>query len=136
MILNVNIDHVATLRNARGELEPDVVEAALISEKAGAKGIVCHLREDRRHIREDDVYNLKNSIKSRLDLEMANNLEIIKIAVDVKPTLVTIVPEKREELTTEGGLNLENGKESLHNLCDTMKDNDIITSFLDRKSVV
>lgn len=120
MILNVNIDHVATLRNARGGEEPNVVEAALIAEKAGAKGIVCHLREDRRHIRDEDVYELKKNIKTRLDLEMAMHNDIIEIALEVVPTLVTIVPEGRHELTTEGGLDVIAIQHNLLTLCEKM----------------
>jgi pyridoxine 5-phosphate synthase len=102
--LSVNIDHVATLRQARGENEPDPVTAALIAEIAGAVGIVSHLREDRRHIQDKDVYLLRKVLKTKLDLEMAATEEIINIALDVVPDLVTLVPEKRQELTTEGGL--------------------------------
>jgi pyridoxine 5-phosphate synthase len=104
--LAVNIDHVATVRNARGGMQPDPIEAARQSIQAGAVGIVCHLREDRRHIRDADVYALRRELNTKLDLEMAAEEEIIRIAEDVKPELVTIVPEKREELTTEGGLNI------------------------------
>lgn len=104
--LAVNIDHVATVRNARGGMQPDPIEAARQSIQAGAVGIVCHLREDRRHIRDADVYALRSELNTKLDLEMAAHEEIIRIAEDVKPELVTIVPEKREELTTEGGLNI------------------------------
>lgn len=129
MILNVNVDHVATLRNARGEGEPNVVEAALIAEKSGAGGIVCHLREDRRHIRDEDVYALRDNISTRLDLEMANDEEIIKIALDVVPELVTIVPEKREELTTEGGLDVFSNAESLKKLIDRMHNKNIEVSL-------
>lgn len=129
MILNVNVDHVATLRNARDEGEPNVVEAALIAEKSGAGGIVCHLREDRRHIRDEDVYALRDNISTRLDLEMANDEEIIKIALDVVPELVTIVPEKREELTTEGGLDVFSNAESLKKLIDRMHNKNIEVSL-------
>lgn len=129
MILNVNVDHVATLRNARDEGEPNVVEAALIAEKSGAGGIVCHLREDRRHIRDEDVYALRDNISTRLDLEMANDEEIIKIALDVVPELVTIVPEKREELTTEGGLDVISNAESLKKLIDRMHNKNIEVSL-------
>ncbi len=104
--LSVNIDHVATLRQARGENEPDPVTAALIAELAGAVGIVSHLREDRRHIQDNDVYLLRKTLKTKLDLEMAATEEIINIALDVVPDLVTLVPEKRQELTTEGGLDV------------------------------
>jgi len=107
MNLLVNIDHIATLRNARGEGYPDPVAAAEVCEKAGASGIVFHLRGDRRHIRDEDVYRLKKSVKGTLDFEMAATKEMIDISLDVHPQLVTLVPESREELTTEGGLNME-----------------------------
>lgn len=107
MKLLVNIDHIATLRNARGEGYPDPTEAAVVCENAGAAGIVFHLRSDRRHIRDDDVYKLKNSVKGILDFEMAATEEMIAICKKVKPHLCTLVPEGREELTTEGGLNME-----------------------------
>lgn len=104
--LAVNIDHVATVRNARGGTQPDPIEAARQSIQAGAIGIVCHLREDRRHILDADVYALRRELNTKLDLEMAAQEDIIRIAEDVKPELVTIVPEKRKELTTDGGLNI------------------------------
>lgn len=106
MQLLVNIDHIATLRNARGEGYPDPVEAAGICETAGASGIVFHLRGDRRHIRDQDVYRLKQSVKGTLDFEMAASDEMISICKDIDPHLCTLVPEGREELTTEGGLNM------------------------------
>jgi pyridoxine 5-phosphate synthase len=106
MRLAVNIDHIATLRNARGEGVPDPVEAALLAEKNGAAGIVCHLREDRRHIKDEDLRNLRASITTKLDLEMAMTPEMQMIALRTKPELITLVPEKREELTTEGGFNI------------------------------
>lgn len=106
MRLAINIDHVATLRNARGEFQPDPVAAALAAEQAGADGIVVHLREDRRHINERDVRLLRELITTKLDLEMAATEEIIKIACDIGPELATLVPEKRQELTTEGGINV------------------------------
>jgi len=106
MRLAINIDHIATLRNARGGNEPDPVKAALICEEAGAVGIVCHLREDRRHMKDDDVRRLRSSLKKKLDLEMAATEEIIGIAIKTKPDLVTLVPERRQELTTEGGLDI------------------------------
>jgi len=102
----LNVDHIATLRNARGETQPDPVTAALIAEQAGMDGIVVHLREDRRHISERDVRLLRELITTKLDLEMAAVEEIIKIACDVGPELATIVPERRQELTTEGGINV------------------------------
>jgi pyridoxine 5-phosphate synthase len=107
MQLLVNIDHVATLRNARGEGYPDPVEAAVVCENAGAAGIVFHLRGDRRHIRDEDVYRLKKAVKGILDFEMAATNEMLDICLDIKPDICTLVPEGREELTTEGGLNME-----------------------------
>jgi pyridoxine 5-phosphate synthase len=115
----LNIDHIATIRNARGESQPDPVTAALIAEQAGAYGIVCHLREDRRHINERDVRLLRELITTKLDLEMAATEEIIKIACDVGPELATIVPEKRQELTTEGGISVI---DSVSHLRDTIKE--------------
>lgn len=102
--LGVNIDHTATLRQARMGNEPDVLQAALTAEKAGADGITVHLREDRRHIQDSDVYNIKKHISIPLNLEMACSDDIINIACDVLPNTCTIVPEKRMEITTEGGL--------------------------------
>lgn len=106
MQLLVNIDHVATLRNARGEGVPSPVEAAKISEQAGAAGIVFHLREDRRHIKDQDVKELKEHVVGILDFEMAATEEMLDICVATQPHLATLVPESREELTTEGGLNM------------------------------
>lgn len=106
MLLGVNIDHIATLRNARGGLEPNLIQAAIVCEKAGADGITVHLREDRRHTRDNDVYELKKILKTRLNLEMALTEEMQKIALDVLPQNVCLVPEKREEVTTEGGLDV------------------------------
>ena len=111
--LGVNIDHVATLRQARGGTRPDVLEAARIVEATGADSITVHLREDRRHIQDDDIYLLRREIKTRLNLEMALSKEIITIALDVVPDQVTIVPEKRRELTTEGGLNVINEQKKI-----------------------
>ena len=109
--LGVNIDHVATLREARyrgkDRGEPDPIEAALICEAAGAHGITAHLREDRRHIQDRDVFKLREVIKTRLNLEMANAPEIVAIALKLKPDIVCIVPEKRQEVTTEGGLDAQ-----------------------------
>ena len=104
--LGVNIDHVATVRQARGVMYPDPVTAVGIVELAGADGIVCHLREDRRHMRDRDLRILREIIQTRLNLEMAATEEMIRIALATKPNLVTLVPEKREELTTEGGLDV------------------------------
>ncbi|MCK5580036.1 MAG: pyridoxine 5'-phosphate synthase [Candidatus Omnitrophica bacterium] len=104
--LGVNIDHIATLREARGGIEPDPVEAAAVCEKAGADSIVCHLREDRRHINDKDVKTLRKTVKIRLNLEMSLAKDIVAIAARVKPDQATFVPEKRQELTTEGGLDV------------------------------
>src|SRR2546425_5947980 len=108
--LGVNIDHVATVREARyrgrGRGEPDPVAAALACEAAGAHGITAHLREDRRHIQDRDVLKLREVIRTRLNLEMANSPEIVEIALKLKPEIVCLVPEKRQEVTTEGGLDV------------------------------
>lgn len=106
MNLAVNIDHVATVREARGGIEPDPVHAAVLAELAGASGIVCHLREDRRHVNDRDVRALRDVLTTKLDLEMAATAEIIAIALEIEPDLVTLVPEKRQERTTEGGLDI------------------------------
>ncbi len=104
--LGVNIDHVATVRQARGVMYPDPTTAAGMVELAGANGIVCHLREDRRHIQDRDLRILREVVQTRLNLEMAATEEMIRIALAIKPNIVTLVPEKREELTTEGGLDV------------------------------
>lgn len=127
--LNVNIDHIATLRQARGGKEPDPVTAALKAELAGASGIVCHLREDRRHIQDRDVRLLRELVQTKLDLEMAASEEIIGIALETVPEMVTIVPEKREELTTEGGLDVAKDIDRFRKLCDRMHSKDIEVSF-------
>ena len=104
--LGVNVDHVATLRQARGVTFPDPVKAASICERAGADSIICHLRQDRRHIQDKDVYTLRKTVKTKFNLEMSTIEEIVKIALKVKPDEATLVPEKRRELTTEGGLDV------------------------------
>ncbi|MCP3177167.1 pyridoxine 5'-phosphate synthase [Desulfuromonas sp. KJ2020] len=104
--LGVNVDHVATVRQARGTVEPDPVMAAALAELAGAEGITVHLREDRRHIQDRDVEVLRKTVKTRLNLEMAATDEMVAIALKILPDMVTLVPEKREELTTEGGLDV------------------------------
>lgn len=106
MRLGVNIDHVATLREVRHGIEPEPVYAALICQAAGADSIVCHLREDRRHIKERDLFILKEVVKTKLNLEMSIAQEIVEIACKVKPDQATLVPERRQELTTEGGLDV------------------------------
>jgi pyridoxine 5-phosphate synthase len=106
VLLGVNIDHVATLRNARGTHYPCPLQAAKLAEEAGADGITVHLREDRRHIKNEDVIALRQSITTHLNLEMANTPEMVAFALKIKPNYVTLVPERREELTTEGGLDV------------------------------
>jgi len=106
LTLGVNIDHVATLRQARRTVEPDPVAAAVLAELGGADGITTHLREDRRHIQERDIRLLRQTVRTRLNLEMAATSEMVAIALDLKPNYVTLVPEKREEVTTEGGLDV------------------------------
>jgi pyridoxine 5-phosphate synthase len=111
--LGVNIDHVATLRNARGGLHPDPVEAARLAISAGADGITAHLREDRRHIRDDDISRLKAEIEKPLNLEMAATEEMIWVALNVRPHACCLVPERRQERTTEGGLDVDGQAENL-----------------------
>ncbi len=129
MRLAINIDHLATLRNARGGVEPSLVEAARICEGAGARGIVCHLREDRRHIRDADVRELRKTITTKLDLEMAATNEIIRIALEVVPDFVTLVPERRQELTTEDGLDVIARKEHLKEVIKTFHEHTIKVSL-------
>ncbi|WP_404358057.1 pyridoxine 5'-phosphate synthase [Methylotuvimicrobium sp. KM1] len=117
ILLGVNIDHIATLRQARGTQYPDPIQAALIAEQAGADGITAHLREDRRHIQDRDIYLLRDIIHSRLNLEMAVTDEMIAIALKVKPYACCLVPEKREELTTEGGLNVAENQFRMNDVC-------------------
>ncbi|CAM2940587.1 pyridoxine 5'-phosphate synthase [Vibrio rarus] len=122
ILLGVNIDHIATLRNARGTKYPDPVHAADVAERAGAAGITVHLREDRRHIKDRDVRILAETIQTRMNLEMAVTDEMVEIALQTKPEFVCLVPEKREELTTEGGLDvvgqLEKIKAATHTLSE------------------
>ena len=125
----LNVDHIATIRNARGETQPDPVTAALIAEQAGADGIVCHLREDRRHINERDVRLLRELITTKLDLEMAATEEIIKIACDIGPELSTIVPEKRQELTTESGISVIDNVSHLRDTIKELHDSEIEVSL-------
>ena len=135
MLLGVNIDHIATLRNARGGLEPNLIQAALICEKAGADGITVHLREDRRHTKDNDVFELKNILKTRLNLEMALTDEMQKIALDVLPECVCLVPEKREEVTTEGGLEVASRLEFVRDFVQPLVNAGIVVSlFIDPDS--
>jgi len=113
LLLGVNIDHIATVRNARGTHYPDPVQAAFIAEQAGAEGITVHLREDRRHITDRDVRILRETIQTRMNLEMAVTDEMVAIACEIKPQFVCLVPEKRQEVTTEGGLDVAGQLESV-----------------------
>lgn len=131
--LGVNIDHVATLREARyrglAHGEPDPIAAALACEAAGAHGITAHLREDRRHIQDRDIWKLRDSIKTRLNLEMANAPEIVEIALKVKPNIICLVPEKRQEVTTEGGLDVVANEKALTETRKKMSDAGIEVSL-------
>uniref|UniRef100_UPI004055CF75 pyridoxine 5'-phosphate synthase n=1 Tax=Candidatus Electrothrix sp. TaxID=2170559 RepID=UPI004055CF75 len=130
--LAINVDHIATIRQARGGAEPDPVLAAGICELAGAKGIVVHLREDRRHIQDRDVHLLRQTIKTRLNLEMANVKEIVAIALEIKPDMITLVPEKRKELTTEGGLDVVANEKKLRKTIKMMSEAGIpVSIFID-----
>jgi pyridoxine 5-phosphate synthase len=138
MRLSVNIDHIATLRNARNEFDPDPVAAALLAEKSGAAGIVCHLREDRRHIRDNDLERLRRAVTTKLDLEMAMTAEMQLIALKTKPELVTLVPEKREELTTEGGFDITRHHKTLIEFIKPLNDAAIAVSIFiepDRRAI-
>ncbi|MBI5809167.1 MAG: pyridoxine 5'-phosphate synthase [Ignavibacteriales bacterium] len=129
MRFSLNVDHIATLRNARGEVQPDPITFALMAEQFGIDGIVVHLREDRRHINERDVRLLRELVTTKLDLEMAAVDDIIEIACDVQPDLATIVPEKRQELTTEGGLNVIDNIKQIKNAIIRLHENDIPVSL-------
>ncbi len=132
ILLGVNIDHIATLRQARGTNYPDPIQAALVAEQAGADGITAHLREDRRHIQDRDIFLLKDMIHSRLNLEMAVTNEMIAIARKVKPAACCLVPEKREELTTEGGLDVASQPERMKSACNKLADAQIeVSLFID-----
>ena len=127
--LGVNVDHVATLREARGTLYPDPLEAAKQCVQAGAEGITIHLREDRRHIQDDDVYRLHEALDVPLNLEMAHAPDIVRIALDVKPDEVCLVPERREELTTEGGLDVFRLKPVLRPVIHQLRETGILISL-------
>lgn len=129
MKFTLNVDHVGTLRNARGEQEPDPVTYALLAEQWGIDGIVVHLREDRRHVNERDVRLLREMITTKLDLEMAAVEEIIDIACDIQPELATLVPEKRQELTTEGGLNVIDNIDQLRSAIERLHNAGILVSL-------
>jgi pyridoxine 5-phosphate synthase len=130
--LSVNVDHVATVRQARGGENPDPVAAALMAELAGADGIIVHLREDRRHIQDRDLEVLRRVVKTKLNLEMANTEEIVQIALRIKPDMVTLVPERRQELTTEGGLDVLGQQKTLKPNIDQLKKAGIkVSLFID-----
>jgi pyridoxine 5-phosphate synthase len=127
--LGVNIDHIATIRQARGGNDPDPVQGAVIAELAGAQGITAHLREDRRHIVDRDIRILKQVVKTHLNLEMACTPEMVKIAVDLHPFMTTLVPEKREEKTTEGGLLVHNHEKNFAIAIETLRNAGILVSM-------
>lgn len=129
MLLGVNIDHIATLRNARGGVEPDIVECAKICENVGVAGITTHLREDRRHIKDADVEMLKKVLKTRLNLEMAMTEEMLEIALKLKPAACCVVPEKRQELTTEGGLDVASQIDKVKNFVMPLRNSGIAVSL-------
>lgn len=132
IFLGVNVDHVATLRQARGTNYPDPVYAASVAEHAGADGITVHLREDRRHIQDRDIYLLKQTLHTRMNFEMAVTDEMLDIACDVKPTFCCLVPEKREELTTEGGLDVAGQQDKINAAVERLANAGIQTSlFID-----
>jgi|SRR5437016_1689311 len=132
MRLYVNIDHVATLREARKTDEPDPVQAAAAAERAGADGITVHLREDRRHIQDADVTALAHSVRTVLNLELGAHAEIVRLATRIKPFQATLVPEKRQEITTEGGLALRKGDRRLSDAITRLKDGGIrVSLFID-----
>jgi pyridoxine 5-phosphate synthase len=130
--LGVNIDHVATLRQARGGSDPDPIAAAVLVELAGADGIVVHLREDRRHIQDRDLRLLREIIHTKLDLEMAADEAMAKIALTIKPDMVTLVPERRQELTTEGGLDATGQKDRIQQIVTLLHNGGIpVSLFID-----
>ncbi len=130
--LSINIDHVATIRQARRTVEPEPVAAAVLAELGGADGITAHLREDRRHIQDRDIRILREIVRTQLNLEMAATEEMVKIALEVKPDYVTLVPEKREEVTTEGGLDIVGSVERLTRVVDQLQSAEIpVSLFID-----
>ncbi|MBL1261187.1 MAG: pyridoxine 5'-phosphate synthase [Thiotrichaceae bacterium] len=132
IFLGVNIDHIATLRQARGTRYPDPVQAAIEAEQAGADGITLHLREDRRHIQDRDVHMLKDILQTPMNLEMAVTEEMIAIASKVKPENICLVPERREELTTEGGLDVVGNESNIADACKALADvGSMVSLFID-----
>ncbi len=133
--LGVNIDHIANVRQARRTVEPDPVQYAFLAELGGADSITVHLREDRRHIQDRDVFLLKDTIKSKLNLEMAATEEMLEISKKLRPDFVTLVPEKREEVTTEGGLDVKSNEQYLKNFVGSLKESNIeVSAFIDPSS--
>jgi pyridoxine 5-phosphate synthase len=133
--LGVNIDHVATIRQARRTVEPDPVAAAVLAELAGAEGITVHLREDRRHMQDRDVRLLRETVRTHLNLEMAATDEMVKIALEIKPDYVTLVPERREEVTTEGGLDVVGPIDRMTTIVTTLQSAGIpVSLFIDADS--
>jgi pyridoxine 5-phosphate synthase len=130
--LGVNIDHIATIRQARRTVEPDPVAAAVLAELGGADGITVHLREDRRHIQDRDVRLLRQTVRTHLNLEMAATAEMVAIALDIKPDYITLVPEKREEVTTEGGLDVAAQADRMGQVVSTLQGAGIpVSLFID-----
>ncbi|NES71076.1 MAG: pyridoxine 5'-phosphate synthase [Okeania sp. SIO2D1] len=134
--LGVNIDHVATIRQARRTVEPDPVAAAILAELSGADGITVHLREDRRHIQERDVHILRQTVRTHLNLEMAPTTEMVEIALEIKPDYITLVPERREEVTTEGGLDVASNISRMREVVAQLQEADIpVSMFIDAEKV-
>ncbi len=133
--LGVNIDHIATLREARKIFEPDPIKGAEIAQKAGADSIVAHLRQDRRHIKESDMFKMREIITTRFNMEMSVNPEIVELTLKIKPDQATLVPENRQEITTEGGLDVISNFERIKKVVDDLKTNDIIVNlFIDPRA--
>lgn len=132
LTLGVNIDHIATIRQARRTVEPDPIAAAVLAELAGADGITAHLREDRRHIQDRDIRLLRQTVRTHLNMEMAATEEMVAIAIDIKPDYVTLVPEKRQEVTTEGGLDVASQQQRLQEVVDQLQNAGIpVSLFID-----
>ncbi|HEY9650074.1 MAG TPA: pyridoxine 5'-phosphate synthase [Coleofasciculaceae cyanobacterium] len=132
LTLGVNIDHIATIRQARRTVEPDPIAAAVLAELAGADGITAHLREDRRHIQDRDIRLLRQTVRTHLNMEMAPTDEMVAIALDIKPDYVTLVPERREEVTTEGGLDIVGQKSRMSDVVAKLQDTGIpVSLFID-----
>lgn len=132
LLLGVNIDHIATLRNARGTSYPDPIQAAFIAEQAGADGITVHLREDRRHITDRDVHLLRQTLDTRMNLEMAVNEEMVAIACEIQPHFCCLVPENRQEITTEGGLDVAGQRKKIAEVCQRLAEAGIqVSLFID-----